>query len=143
MDPPQPRNENHRTMTLVFAKERTEAGIREALLARRTVVWAADQLAGPRAVLEPLVRACIAIDPPHHADKRSVWAQMRNLSDVPFALRRTGATGPETLRLPAGKVILLKLPAAPGTTAQLDYVVENACSAPGEPLAVSWRVKAP
>lgn len=143
MDPPQPRNENHRTMTLVFARERTTEGIREALLARRTVVWYKTLLAGRKVVLDPFVRACIAIAPPHHADTKSVWVHMRNVSDVPFTLRKTGGAGPSSIQLPAGKIVLLKIAATPGTTAELAYVAENACTAPGEPLALSWTVKAP
>ena len=143
LDPPQPRNENHRTMTLVFARERSEAGIREALLARRTAVWAGGLLAGRKDVLGPLVRACIAIDPVHHADKKNVWVHMRNVSDVPFTLRKTGGAGPEEIQLPAGRILLLKLPVAPGAQAELAYVAANACTAPGEPLALSWSVRAP
>lgn len=142
LDPPQPRNENHRTMTLVFAKERTAEGIREALLARRTVVWYATLLAGRKDVLDPFVRACIAIAPPHHADKKNLWVHMRNVSDVPFTLRKTGGAGPNQILLPAGKTVLLKLPVGAGA-AELAYVAENACTAPGEPLALSWSVKAP
>lgn len=143
LDPPQPRNENHRTMTLVFARERTAEGIREALLARRTVVWYGPLLAGRKDALEPFVRACVTLAPPHHADAKNIWVHMRNTSDVSFALRRTGDAGPASIQLPAGKTVLLKIAAAPGTTAELAYVAENACTAPGEPLALSWNVKAP
>ena len=143
MEPPQPRNENHRTMTLVFAKDRSEAGIREALLARRTAVWFQSLLAGRKDVLEPLVRACIVVDPPHHADRKSRWVRMHNVSDVPFTLGKTGGAGPDRIELPAGKTVLVKMAAAAGAPADLAYAVENACTAPGEPLPVSWSVPAP
>jgi hypothetical protein len=38
--------------------------------------------------------------------------------------------------------VLLKLP-APAGSAELAYVAENACTATGEPLTLSWTVKAP
>jgi hypothetical protein len=37
---------DHRPLTLVFAKERTEAAIKEALFARRTVVYSGNRLIG-------------------------------------------------------------------------------------------------
>ena len=45
---------DHRTMTLVMAKERTLDGLKEALVAGRTAVWYHEQLIGRREILEPL-----------------------------------------------------------------------------------------
>ena len=51
-------SESHRTMTLVFAAERTPAAVKEALLVGRTAVWYQDQLIGRREYLEPLFLWC-------------------------------------------------------------------------------------
>ena len=47
---------DHRTITLVFAKERTVPAIKEALQAGRTAVWFKDQIIGRREYLSPVVR---------------------------------------------------------------------------------------
>ncbi len=52
----------HRTMTLVFAKDRTESSIREALLAGRTVAWAGKYLAGKQEHVHNLFDACVESD---------------------------------------------------------------------------------
>lgn len=46
-------------MTIVFAKERTEAGVKEALFAGRTVVKFGDLLIGSQEHLLSLVKACL------------------------------------------------------------------------------------
>ena len=48
-----------RPVTLVLAKERSEAGIREAMFAGRTIALFDDLLAGPEALLTGLVKASI------------------------------------------------------------------------------------
>jgi 3',5'-nucleoside bisphosphate phosphatase len=52
----------HRPITLVFAKERTEASIREALFARRTVVFYHNLLIGRDEFLVPLIQESIKIE---------------------------------------------------------------------------------
>ena len=55
---------DHRPVTLVFAKERSEAGIREALFARRTAAWSGTTLVGREELLRPLVAAALTIENP-------------------------------------------------------------------------------
>ena len=49
----------HRPVTLVFARERSEAGIREALFARRTAAWSGTTLVGREEHLRPVVAAAL------------------------------------------------------------------------------------
>ena len=47
----EPHNGGHRPVTLVFAEEKTTESIKEALFARRTVVWFKNMLIGRQADL--------------------------------------------------------------------------------------------
>ena len=73
---------NHlRPITLVFSKEKSLAGIREALFARRTVALFDGYLAGQEEILSPLVKSCLKIK---HI-KNSCIA-VTNRSDIPFQI---------------------------------------------------------
>lgn len=70
-------------MTLVLAKERSEAGIREAMFAGRTIALFDDLLAGPEALLTGLVKASIdrrVIS----SDEQGELVELTNRSDIPF-----------------------------------------------------------
>ena len=51
----------HRPVTLVFAKEKSKESMKEALFARRTVVWHKNSLFGSAEYLVPLVEASLVI----------------------------------------------------------------------------------
>ena len=78
-----------RPITLVFARERTLDALKEALFARRTVAWFADQLAGEAEWLEKLFRASVAVEP--RGPKSCEWI---NRSDIPFVLKVEGVKNP-------------------------------------------------
>jgi hypothetical protein len=86
----------HRTMTLVFAKEKTASSIREALEAGRTVAWSSKYLAGKEENIRALFNACVKIGTPYftttHKGKegtlRSIkYYEIRNNSDLYFHLK--------------------------------------------------------
>ena len=54
-------DKQHRPLTLVFARSRTEGGIREALFSRRTVAYFENSLMGNASLLEPLFFASLNI----------------------------------------------------------------------------------
>jgi hypothetical protein len=138
IDPPLANHTKHRTMTLVFAKERTADGIKEALRAGRTVVWAGDILAGSAELLTPLFAAAVKVEPPHLRNAKSAFVKITNNSDVSFMLTRKAGPGPAKLELPAGKTVLLKLAvAAKQPLPALDYTVDNLLTAPTSPLPVT------
>ena len=53
---------HHRPITLVFAKEKSESSLKEALFAGRTVAVYNDLLVGKEENLNPLLKACIEIE---------------------------------------------------------------------------------
>ena len=51
--------DDHRTLTLVLAKERSLPSVKEALLQRRTAVWFEDKIIGGEELLGQLFGACV------------------------------------------------------------------------------------
>lgn len=131
-DPPTATHAKHRTMTLVFAKERTIASLREAMVGGRTVVWYSDQLIGKEEFLKPLFLASVKVGVANDAGD----VVLRNTSDVPFALQHKIKGEMKTVELPAQgtlKVTVGKRPA-------LKLTVTNLLVAPGKGLVVSLKV---
>lgn len=137
-------SENHRTLTLVFATEKTEQGIHEALRAGRTAVWVNDRMIGKPEWLEALLEASVVIAPPHLRTKTSLWTNVTNNSAINIVLRRTGNIGPPELTLKAQTTTLVRIN-APDTNQplELQYEVTNFIVAPDTPLTVTYTIPAP
>jgi len=136
---------DHRPMTLVFAKERTAEAIKEALLQRRTAVYAGNRLIGEEKFLRPIFERSLHVKNPlvRIKDKQRVLVQITNLSDLDYSLLSDGevegVTFPNEVMFPARKTALLELrgtgSAAPNKhTLQLPFKVSNLLVAPDEPL---------
>ncbi|MFZ5832749.1 MAG: Sb-PDE family phosphodiesterase [Planctomycetota bacterium] len=136
--------ENHRTMTLVLAKDRSIDGVKEALEAGRTIVWFKEQLIGREEFLRPFFDACLEIPPPNHRTPKSVYAVLRNASAAEIVLERRGRVGPQEIRLPpqSSRVITINTqkPDAPIT---LRYTATNFVVAPEKSLDVEITIPAP
>jgi len=52
----------HRPVTLVFAKERSELGVKDALFEGRTVAWYQNSLIGQEKYLTPLIESSLVVD---------------------------------------------------------------------------------
>lgn len=134
-------SQDHRTMTLVFVKEKTLPGLKEALLAGRTVVWWKDQLIGREEWLGALFRAMVEVSPPHFRSDKSAWLRMRNCGNADLRLERSGNLGPAKLELPAGATSLVEI--AVGKTPgpwELKYTVTNLLVGPQKGLPVVLHV---
>lgn len=82
----------YRSYTLVFAKEKTEASIREALDARRTAVYADDKFYGREEVLRPLFNASVKFGKIKQSPGK-VKFSVTNKSSVPIYLERVDGSG--------------------------------------------------
>ena len=82
----------HRVVTLVFAKEKTEASVREAMDARRTAIYAEDMVYGREQELKPLFEACVRVKNVRWTGK-GVGFILHNVSSIP--VRLTKAPGSE------------------------------------------------
>jgi len=134
-------SENHRTLTLVFVKEQTIDGVKEALQEGRTAVWFDDQIIGRQEILEPLFAASVRIEPPHVRTDRRIWFQIHNTCDADIHLERTGKLGPASLELPARTTILVKIDVKdPKSPLELPYRATNFLIAPEKGLPVVLKV---
>lgn len=78
----------HRTMTFVFAKNRSESAIREALDAGRTAVWYQDKVIGKEELLRPFFEKSIEVKEVKR-DEKGVTLSITNLTDIPLRLTKT------------------------------------------------------
>ena len=82
-----------RPMTLVFAKERSLDGIREALENKRTVAFFNQHLAGSEKYLKALFDACITARMVTKDDKKKKYTfELSNNSDIRFLLKSEKGT---------------------------------------------------
>ena len=128
----------HRPVTLVFANERTEEAIKEALFAKRTVAWFKNNLIGNEDVLLPLLNSCVSADGASYIEKTTVaTATITNRSDATMVLLNKSEY---TLHqnsdlveiLPHASSELLVKTGEKMDSFQLVFQVLNAISAPGE-----------
>jgi len=76
---------NHRPITLVFAKEKTEIALQEALFEGRTVAVYNDLLVGKAAFLKPLIQASIQVKSAKYINNTQVLeVQLENVSSSPL-----------------------------------------------------------
>ena len=81
--------DHFRNMTLVLVKEHSEAGIREALFAGRTLAYFANELAGKPEYLKALFLASVQWRK-FRSDEKWDYYQFSNQSDIPYVIRSAG-----------------------------------------------------
>lgn len=86
-----------RDMTLILAKDKSLPALKEALLARRTLAYAYEQLAGEDQLLKDFFVACVKFETISVDDKGRRKMIMTNISSIPFKLQ-FGNGGPADLR---------------------------------------------
>ncbi len=94
---------NSRPLTLVFASERTENGIKEALFSGRAVAFFKNILVGKPEYLKELVLASIKIKVINEKER---IVEISNNSDITYSFK----TGKELKSIPANKTIRMHLP---------------------------------
>ncbi len=139
---------DRRPMTLVFAKERSERSIQEALVARRSAAFAGGTLIGCEEFLRPIFDRSIRVTTPEIVvrGRGRVPVQAANDSDIDYQLERAEEMAelniPKRVLLPARKTILLfvqgKDPKVQGQQrVSLPYLATNVLVGPDKPLAVA------
>lgn len=102
----------HRTMTLVMAKDRSAASIREALEAGRTVAWSSKYLIGKEEHVRDLFHASVSVSPKYH-DKTNAngvvtnYYEIVNNSDLYFELELRSGKGTKRIVLYPGSAQVL------------------------------------
>lgn len=111
-----------RPMTLVFATERSEAGVREALFAGRSMALFGGTLAGPEAYAAKLVKSCLKVTRVN--DK---YMEVENVSSIPFRLKHDK----RLFYVQPRKVVRMPIPESDA------YEVENCYIASDKKLIIS------
>lgn len=144
--------DSHRPMTLVFAKEKTETGIKEALNAKRTALYFDDFIVARKMEAEALFKAAVKA----HVEIRNrngeplIVVHLTNTSDLPFHLRMDSHYDIESL--PMGQTVLgpqekqeiiLKAIWTYPESTTLDIHVSNILVGPDEALQCSFALPIP
>ena len=82
-------NGGHRPVTLVFASEKSEKAMQEAMEKRQSAVWFKNTLAGPQEFLAPLIEASLEVV--HRSTGPVPTLQIHNHSDADYILYNTSA----------------------------------------------------
>jgi len=141
------QNGEHRPMTLVFATEKTEKALKEALFAGRTAVYNGNSLLGREKYLKPIFEGSVQTLG-YHVKQGEINIQIHNSSCVTLELHASGkienVSFPQQLTLYAGKTVLSKIKTdqkqpRPEELA-LPYVVKNLRVAPDKGLPVRLKI---
>ncbi len=134
--------QKHRTLTLVFAKERTVESINEALGAGRTAVWFENQVAGREVYVKPLFERCVTVSKPHYVNGKGVaFFEVQNHALVDFELEATGKTTPASMTIPARSSVIYRT-RIPGEKKEvtLSYNVTNFLIASEKSLSIEFVI---
>ncbi len=137
----------HRPVTLVFASDKKEESIREALFKRRTVIYYKDLLIGRDEFLIPLLQESIVFKTAHYPGKTDVLSVViENKTNSPVTLQnKTGFTfhnySDLVTLLPGDKNILEIKTKVRLKEMNLSFEVLSAVNAPGKHPTVNWPVK--
>lgn len=97
---------SHRPMTLVFAKEKSEEGVKEALLARRTAVYVDDFIIARQPEAEAFFKASLEIEYKRRDRNGEPILEITvlNNSEIPYSVRIR--SGYEVENYPLGQLVL-------------------------------------
>jgi len=137
----------HRPLTLVFAEEQSPEAIKEALFARRTVVYSSNFLYGKKEFLEPLFYNSMYIKNPDVilTKGEAVYIHITNYSDLDYHLKKKGEIeGIKTqsdIWLYATKTVLYRIERSGSerkgnTKVSIPFLVENMKTTPKEELEI-------
>lgn len=98
--------DTHRPMTLVFAKERSAEGIREALISGRTAVYFDDYLIARQPEAEAFFKSAVQVssERKNRKGEHILEIKLYNNSDIPFKIKATADYDIE--RYPLGQTVL-------------------------------------
>ena len=123
-----------RPMTLVFAEERTEESLKEALFDARTLAYFNNTLAGKPDLLTEIFRASITVSEPYLENDRYFWIEVKNNSDVPFHLFDGPEGAASSFTLKANSITTVRIDKEKNP--ELKYKVRNLLTAYEEYLEV-------
>jgi hypothetical protein len=117
-----------RPITLVFARERSEESLKEAMFARRTATLFFNKLVGPKELVEPLVQQSISVSEPFLYDCGFIYFEVKNSSDIEFTLLKIGKDDsglPEKTILPRQSTVVARVKQEKGQALTYSFKLEN------------------
>ena len=143
-----PHAGGHRTVTLVFAEERSAESIKEALHANRTVAWLGNWLIGREDALMPLLEASLQLTKVERsAGDELIDIRLSNMSDAAFDLRVTSGHRfngpPSTMRVEPHSDIDLAISGESRASFEMAFEVLNAITAPETHPTLRLAVEVP
>lgn len=138
--------DQHRPVTLVLAPERTSEAIKEALFAKRTLVWWNNTLFGRKAELQPLIEASITLDRAERSFEGRTALYLTNHTSADWQVENIGKQ-PTTrsaapISLPPKSTTRMDV-RTDNVSGELELRVLNALLAPGKPAEISIEFQAP
>ena len=140
-------NGGHRPITLVFAKERNEASIKDALMNRRTVAVYKNLLIGRSEFLVPLLESSLKITNAKYLGKSNVLSvEIENLTNIEIMLQnKTGFTlhnNADIIVLKAGEKTSVDLKTVDKkSSVTLNFSVLSAVYAPEKHPAITLKAE--
>lgn len=142
----------HRPVTLVFAKEKTSEGVREAIDNRRTAAYADDMIYGREEVLAPLAEACIVMGDAVPGRPGALNISITNTSSCPIVLAKAPGCEEfiyyklarirplETVNMEV-RLVDRKNGKFPEDEIGINFFINNYLIAPDKPLEMHFKVK--
>ncbi len=143
-----PHDGGHRTVTLVFAEERSAESIRQALRANRTVAWQGNWLIGREDALMPLLEASLRLTKVERSPgDELIDIRLSNMSDAAFDLRVVSGHRfngpPTTLRIEPHSDRDLAVSGEARSSFEIAFEVLNAIVAPEARATLRFPVEVP
>ena len=133
-----------RPVTLVFAKERTEESLKEAMFARRTATLFFNKLIGPKELIEPLVKLSIQVSKPFLYQDGFIYFEVKNNSDIEFSLLKVGKDDsglPAKIILPRKCTVVAKVKQVAGQPHTYSFQLQNVLTGVEQYGSLSFTVK--
>ena len=136
---------NHRPITLIFAKEKTPEEIKSALIERKTVACFKDLLIGREEMVKPLIEASIVITNAEYQKGSSILnVSLKNQSSCNFILKNSSKyqfhNQGDIITVPAdGEVVLQVKTLSKVQEIFLKFEVLNGIIAPNKHPLIEWK----
>ena len=142
----------HRPVTIIFSKDKSEDGIKDALFAGKTAVFYNELLIGKEENLKPLVEKCLVINNindlelGYSEDGKSTIkkVEIKNVSDAPFILKNlnsfTFETNSDIINILPNSIHSISVKTKGEPLNELKFEVLNGIIAPKKYLNISLQI---
>lgn len=142
----------HRPVTIIFSKDKSEDGIKDALFEGRTAVFYNELLIGKEENLKPLVEKCLVINNindlelGYSEDGKSTIkkVEIKNVSDAPFTLKNlnsfTFETNSDIINIMPNSIHSISVKTKGEPLNELKFEVLNGIIAPKKYLNISLQI---